>query len=1207
MMTFRFRSWLFCTLLLGPSVSCFPQLAFHDSVHGISWSQVEPPSSEDLEKSQLLREGLGYLMSSSGQLYEYDALRPQRWRALPTPGQGRRLKLYFALAPDDIWATVEVPEIYKELIYHWDGKSWSPVFDRNIYNSRVLYFSSAEEGWLTCDYGEIWHYWRGTWQREKTETFLHVANLIPAPDGRLFAFCRAPEQGALLRRGRHRWEVVLTGLPPNCQAFAFASPRELLIGQETPLSFSADTLSLHTLPLSNLQFLSDGTGYGISFDGRTIYALHRNTPVALVKSPLPVTEVRLWSRTFSWIVGSGGLLLMPTQGQSALFHAPAQNTTVLPPLELPVTRAYGVGVLQEAAGRPRWIYFVVTHAPNIALAADLIFPAVAPVRQKERFFDHAPALNIAGSTDYHSRHPQPVRANYDQAIATGDLNGDGRDDLLVTSMYGHPFVYFKSTRDFYYDATAHSGLKQWGSILRRPMLPQLFDADNDGDLDLFIACQYASNAFFLNDGHGRFMEVTAAAGLTTRGGGIGAYAADFDGDGRQDLYLTCVNGPNLLYRNLGPDEKGQPRFQDISARSGDACRQEIKESQGAALADYDNDGDIDLFVCNRLSCNALLQNDGSGFFTDVTVRAGLADQEQSMGAAFFDADLDGHLDLLVTNIGRDRYYRNNGDGTYREFFKNFDWNRPLNLMDASKRLGGYSSGLVTLDLNRDQTPDLIVANYDMEAMVFRNPPPRGRAALTIAVEGILSNRSAIGARVLLFETNPAGEAGRLVGQRLIESCSGYGSSPAKTAHFGVDFTTTYVARVYFPSGLVRELHGLRGGGHHLVTELSGMGASVIKAKRTLADLFLGFRSRERYLVLLLGALILFLLVKFGRKYWGVAAHEVPCLVWIFVLSFWSSLILWLARSQLVFVLRPLVIGTALTLAAMLVLRFQRMQRARPASLEMLQVRLHAFDHGSIIHQLLNRLAFYLENLQQESRLPPAACEKLLQIERNIRSLLKQEIEAILTYLYANSFALERAHVLEKNWQQFRRRLSGLQRSLQIGEMLQPALLAELRRSQEQIRTGIAELKQRLSAEYYTDVPAVIADLLQQRENSGLVLRPVPALPRARIAAADLAYVLDELVSNSLRHLDGRTPQITLELRHAYDEVHLDVCDNGAGIPPDLWEQIFKPGFTTKGGGHGGFGLFHVRQRLEKVGGKIFVAESQPGAGTTMRICLKAEI
>ena len=126
--------------------------------------------------------------------------------------------------------------------------------------------------------------------------------------------------------------------------------------------------------------------------------------------------------------------------------------------------------------------------------------------------------------------------------------------------------------------------------------------------------------------------------------GNGIAVADVDGDSRPDLYLTSQLGGNELWRNLGGG-----RFEDITEKAGVGLSDRIGVT--ASFADYDNDGDPDLFVTSVRTGNALFENDGEGRFADVTEKAGLAYSGHSSGAVFFDFDNDGLLDLFVTNIG----------------------------------------------------------------------------------------------------------------------------------------------------------------------------------------------------------------------------------------------------------------------------------------------------------------------------------------------------------------------------------------------------------------------------------------------------------------------------------------------------------------------------------------------------------------------------
>jgi K+-sensing histidine kinase KdpD len=216
--------------------------------------------------------------------------------------------------------------------------------------------------------------------------------------------------------------------------------------------------------------------------------------------------------------------------------------------------------------------------------------------------------------------------------------------------------------------------------------------------------------------------------------------------------------------------------------------------------------------------------------------------------------------------------------------------------------------------------------------------------------------------------------------------------------------------------------------------------------------------------------------------------------------------------------------------------------------------------ASIRRKPTRRRSFYAKNLEPGSDLPAAARQKLSEAIAGLLHFLHNEIRAILTYQYGNNFAMDLAFRLETIWARLKKALGRLRRQLATAGKLD--------------------------------------------KNSFMESLP---LPPGRITPADLVYVLDELVQNALRHVDGNTAQIGITVRQALDELHVDVRDNGRGIPENLWEEIFRPGFTTKPDGKGGFGLYHARQRLEKYGGKIFVAASELGKGTTMRICLKAEI
>ena len=262
----------------------------------------------------------------------------------------------------------------------------------------------------------------------------------------------------------------------------------------------------------------------------------------------------------------------------------------------------------------------------------------------------------------------------------------------------------------------------------------LFDADGDGDLDIYLVngrylkeishvrgrhlAGTLRNALYRNNGDGTFTEVGEAAGVADDGYGMGCTAADFDNDGDPDLYVTNY-GPNVLYRN-----NGDGTFTDVTAAAGVGCD---LFSAGSAFLDYDRDGDLDLYVGNYLLFDpgyryyyaaeafpgplsyrgvpdVLYRNDGDGTFTGVGRSAGIAEPDgRAMGVAVGDLDDDGWIDVFVANDGMENYaWRNRGDGTFE--------NVALQTGTAFGQNGEATSamGPELGDLDRDGLVDLVV-------------------------------------------------------------------------------------------------------------------------------------------------------------------------------------------------------------------------------------------------------------------------------------------------------------------------------------------------------------------------------------------------------------------------------------------------------------------------------------------------------------------
>ena len=214
--------------------------------------------------------------------------------------------------------------------------------------------------------------------------------------------------------------------------------------------------------------------------------------------------------------------------------------------------------------------------------------------------------------------------------------------------------------------------------------------------------------------------------------GNGIAAADVDGDGRYDIYFVNQVGGNELWRNLGGG-----RFSNITKEAGVGLPDRI--SVTASFADIDNDGDQDLFVTTVRGGNALFENDGRGHFRDITREAGVDLVAHSSGAVFFDYDNDGLVDLLVCNVGRYTADQKGPEGAYvgladafmghlhadrfeyPVLYKNLGHNHFKDVTaDAALKPAGWGGDATVADLNGDGRPDLFVLNMQGHGHYFEN-------------------------------------------------------------------------------------------------------------------------------------------------------------------------------------------------------------------------------------------------------------------------------------------------------------------------------------------------------------------------------------------------------------------------------------------------------------------------------------------------------
>ncbi len=455
------------------------------------------------------------------------------------------------------------------------------------------------------------------------------------------------------------------------------------------------------------------------------------------------------------------------------------------------------------------------------------------------FVDTAEA---AGVTD------GPGRAN---GGCAADYDNDGYRDLYVTN-YGDSKLFRNLGDGTFANVTKEAGLDESGERYRSTGCAWA-DYDGDGDLDFIVlrylyemSAQALIDAAFIdhverlalnrNNGDGTFTNVTQILGDTSPpdpevyknpqvdmtgklvapigsvwGAGFQAGWLDFDNDGDLDLYAVNdwgVNAqPNVLWRNDGPDGAGSWTFTDVSVASG---ANHAMHGMGLAVGDYDLDGHLDMYVTN-IGNNVLLRNAGDGLtFTDEAVDAGVAvgilgnSERVTWGASFFDFDNDGYEDLYVVSG-----YLSLPITEAFEIYKKEQANVLLrnngdgtfaNISEISGAADtGTGRGGVFLDYNGDGCLDIFVANLDQKSRLYENACNSGNNWLQVRTVGSSGNRDGIGARLVL-------DAGGKTQIREIRAGSSQMGQDMAAAHFGLGPAVTVDSlTITWPGGKVQTL------------------------------------------------------------------------------------------------------------------------------------------------------------------------------------------------------------------------------------------------------------------------------------------------------------------------------------------------------------------------------------------------------------------
>jgi len=418
-------------------------------------------------------------------------------------------------------------------------------------------------------------------------------------------------------------------------------------------------------------------------------------------------------------------------------------------------------------------------------------------------------------------------------VCVGDYNNDGNEDLFCT-YFGHNKLYRNNGDGTFTDVTKPAGL--FSEAPRFGTGCSFVDYNRDGFLDLFVAnyvqldlehapkpsaesptCSYEGlpvvcgprglppgyHSLYRNNGDGTFTDVSKEAGIAGFNGsyGLTVVTADLDNDGWPEILVACDSTPSLLFMN-----NRDGTFREEGLMRGLAVSGEGHENAGMGLGvgDYDLRGHMDFFKTHfQREASGLYHNSGKADFEDVTMPAGIGKETRfvSWGAGIVDLDNDGYPDIfLVTGNIYPEVEKVFPQLPYRSpriVFRNLRNGRFEEMGDETGpgvAAPHPSRGCAFGDFDNDGDVDIVIMNVNEPPSLLRNDAPADNHWLKIKLIGTKSNRSAIGARVLV-------RYGKKIQAQQLLSQSSYLSSNDPRLHFGLGRETTADIEIRWPNGL----------------------------------------------------------------------------------------------------------------------------------------------------------------------------------------------------------------------------------------------------------------------------------------------------------------------------------------------------------------------------------------------------------------------
>jgi len=1079
---------------------------------------------------------------------------------------------YFQLSENDFFCSATTSD-WKGEIFRIKNNIWSKYKFINPYPIRDVLRTLDNNFYIIGDFGTLLKYVNNDWQRIKTPFKSHIISGIVNGNNLYFA---TRSEGIILYDGKHFTNLskleknkyiielkiidnVLYGITSNDKLYSFENNIEKLVNNTEVLKI----------------FANKNYNSNFGFADRLIYSNGNKSNISFPQSYNIESITQLKDSSFL-LFSNNGKIFISEKSKSNYFVNLAQIYRID---DLPNSLNNGVQFFDANLDGINDLLVINNNYGNYIT----LFRGV----------ENSAFANITSISNL------PFKDNPIWLFTISDLNKDNLPDLvfqikedslqklLIYNNLGN-FRFEKSNEIILPDDFQTFGLRNLSA----------FDYDKDGDNDIINTAYYGASdnpgyaTICVNNFWGVFNKIDTSLTKITTHWNEKLIFADLNSDDILDIFNPTSWASDRVFFG------SQNGSSDIMKST--SIEQKKTETVDALLADYDNDGDLDIFTVGRNDFIRVYSNDGNGNFYDMTSNLFLAKFLEKTNILYShnlnlgDFNNDSFIDILVSVTY--------SDSNYTAIFlnqtgKNFI-ETPIDFETITNTIN-FSS---ICDFDNDGDLDIYGAS-NKQNVFWINTFDKNNS-IKLKLNGVISSTDALGSKIWVYEAGQLDNSNYLIGYKELGT-EGISRNRANdlTAHFGLNKTEKCDIRIKFLSGEEIILKEIDSGSNLIINEISALESFIYRLPGNIYRFVTNFENQIYIFLIICSHIILILGVWFGHNRLGWTIKLSLIFIIMNISLFWISLYFSaFSKNDSIKFLIP--IGLTILVTFIPLILFYWLNSTNKKNIfaynEKLLQLIMAFSHGEWALRNLNSIILLCEN-------PPinytSNTEFVLKLQTRLDTFLKMTSSSI-------NEIIEYEKLIGNNNEELVA-LDGISKeTVEIVKLninkINELSLAKLVDNFTDIRNNIKELRNIVYSRYSSNPTEVINNLITNYENifedNNIIIEKKKLYPQeilVLIKSYELGNIIDNLFQNSIRFMkNSDNKYIKIDIYKESPKIIINFSNTGSSISEEKWTLIFEQGYSESGST--GQGLFSAQEILKKYGGRIQVSNSDMNL-TTFKI------